>query len=277
MRRLSFHPGLTIRGREWRGLRGLSGKPAHPPLTDIPIAAFVLAAAADVVSLLATGAAWAGDLYRAATILLLAGVAVSLLAFLTGFLDWRTTEKGSKVREAANTHAWAMILVAGLVAANLVLRYLAGWELTGTPFHVMVVSVFAAVLTAAGAALGGSLVYDFGFNVEGREDAGLTEKESEVVPADETPGGTQFGVLAGGSTSSEKRSEQSSPDAPEPVAMEVESARLLANANREELYPLQLSDEDIDRLANEFIAENPRTDSTEFSEWVAEKVAREGA
>ena len=44
MRRFSIRPTLTLKGRKFNGLRGWSGKPLHPPLTDIPITAYFLAA-----------------------------------------------------------------------------------------------------------------------------------------------------------------------------------------------------------------------------------------
>ena len=47
MTRFAFRPTLTFRGRTFKGLRGWSGKPLHPPLTDFPIVAYVLAAAFD--------------------------------------------------------------------------------------------------------------------------------------------------------------------------------------------------------------------------------------
>ena len=50
MRHFSFRPSLTVRGRRFKGLRGWAGKPLHPPLTDIPIGAYLLAAAFDVIS-----------------------------------------------------------------------------------------------------------------------------------------------------------------------------------------------------------------------------------
>jgi hypothetical protein len=50
VRRLSVRPAITLRGRTFKGLRGWAGKPFHPPLTDVPIGAYVIAAALDVVS-----------------------------------------------------------------------------------------------------------------------------------------------------------------------------------------------------------------------------------
>jgi uncharacterized membrane protein len=49
----SIRPPLSFRGRKFKGLRGWSGKPLHPPLTDFPIVAYVLAAVFDVISYVA--------------------------------------------------------------------------------------------------------------------------------------------------------------------------------------------------------------------------------
>jgi hypothetical protein len=50
MARFSFRPALTLKGRKFFGLRGFAGKPFHPPLTDIPIGAYVFAATFDLIS-----------------------------------------------------------------------------------------------------------------------------------------------------------------------------------------------------------------------------------
>ncbi len=42
MRRFSFAPGLDLRGRKFKGLRGFAGKPSHPPLTDVTIGAYTI-------------------------------------------------------------------------------------------------------------------------------------------------------------------------------------------------------------------------------------------
>ena len=44
MRKFSVRPALALRGRKFKGLRGWAGKPLHPPLTDVPVAAYVLGA-----------------------------------------------------------------------------------------------------------------------------------------------------------------------------------------------------------------------------------------
>ena len=64
-----------------------------------------------------------------------------------------------------------------------------------------------------------------------------------------------------------KRGDTSDPGYPQPQAAEVESARLLANDARQALHAAGLSDADIDRLADDFIAED-RGEATEpFIDW----------
>src|SRR5687768_2711682 len=116
MRHLSFRPALTLRGRQSKGLRGWAGKPLHPPLTDIPVGAYVLAAVFDVISAVGHEQEWARDFYRAASFALIAGASVSVLAALTGFWDWlRSTEPGTQARRTANAHAITMVTVTVLV------------------------------------------------------------------------------------------------------------------------------------------------------------------
>jgi uncharacterized membrane protein len=170
MRMLSFRPSLTFRGRERRGLRGYAGKPFHPPLTDIPVAAYLFAAVLDLISIVGSEQPWAREFYRAASFTLIGGAALSVLAALTGFMDWLTTEKGSQIRRTANAHAWTMITVTLVVLANISLRWFTEWDAASTPAHVFALSAVGALLVSLGSMIGGSLVYDYGFNVETASD-----------------------------------------------------------------------------------------------------------
>jgi uncharacterized membrane protein len=171
MRRFSFRPALTIKGRKSFGLRGFAGKPFHPPLTDVPIGAYVLAAAFDVLSWLGGDASWARDLYRAATFALVGGVIVSLGAAFTGYLDWRhATPKGTQARRTVNAHAWTMITTTVVVLIDIAVRLGQG-DAASTPVACVVLSVLAFILVATGATIGGSLVFDYGFNVRTAGDS----------------------------------------------------------------------------------------------------------
>src|SRR3954449_11409695 len=95
MRRFSVRPAITLKGRRFKGLRGWAGKPLHPPLTDIPIAAYVLGAALDVLSVIGgDGRTWSREMWHAGTFVFVGGAVVSVFAALTGFFDWlRSTEQ----------------------------------------------------------------------------------------------------------------------------------------------------------------------------------------
>lgn len=166
MRTFSFRPALHIRGRKFHGLRGFEGKPFHPPLTDIPVGAYVLAAVFDLISRIGSEREWAHDFYRAASFVLIGGAVVSVLAALTGFLDWlQTTEKGTQARRTVNAHAWTMIAVTLLVLVDIGLRIGLYWSDPYTPTLVVVLTALAAFLTFIGGTIGGSLVFDYAFNV----------------------------------------------------------------------------------------------------------------
>jgi uncharacterized membrane protein len=185
VRKFSVRPAITLRGRPFKGLRGWGGKPLHPPLTDIPIGAYVLAAVLDVVSVVGgTGHAWAREFWHAATFVFIGGAIVSVFAALTGFVDWlRSTEPGTQARRTANVHALIMVGVTLLVVANIALRLNAYHTSAATPVGLMVLSVAIAALVGWGATYGGSLVFDYGFNVETAGDSPVWHaSESDVLP-----------------------------------------------------------------------------------------------
>jgi uncharacterized membrane protein len=180
-----MRPAITVRGRSFKGLRGWAGKPSHPPLTDIPIAAYVLVAVFDVISVIAgDGHDAARDLWRGGTYVLVGGAAVAVLAAMTGFVDrLRSTDPGTQVRRTANTHAAIMVSATVLVVVEIVLRLSRLDEHASTPVGVMVLSLVIAVLVVWGATYGGSLVFDYGFNVETATDSPVWHaSETDVMP-----------------------------------------------------------------------------------------------
>src|SRR3954451_14117418 len=135
MRKFTVRPPLTLKGRTFKGLRGWAGKPFHPPLTDIPIAAYVLGAALDVLSVIGgDGRTWSREMWHAGTFVFVGGAVVSVFAALTGFFDWlRSTEQGTQARRTANTHATIMLTVTVLTLANIALRLNSYHTETSTP------------------------------------------------------------------------------------------------------------------------------------------------
>lgn len=183
MRTFTFRPTFTTAGRKKKGLRGLAGKPFHPPLTDIPVGAYVLAAGFDVVSLLTRGSL-AHDLFRAATFAAIGGAIVSVFAAMTGIADWAgSTSVGTQARRTANAHGITMITVTLIVVVSISLRLGTWQDDLKTPVIAAGLSVLVAVLTALGSAIGGTLVFDYGFNVETAGDSPVWhESEVDLLP-----------------------------------------------------------------------------------------------
>ncbi|HWH31117.1 MAG TPA: DUF2231 domain-containing protein [Egibacteraceae bacterium] len=190
MRLFSFRPSLSVRGRKPKGLRGLAGKPLHPPLTDVPVGAYILAAAFDVISFLGDGEPWARELYRAGTFVLAGGLLVAVLAAITGVADWvGSTSKGTQAWRTVNAHAATMAALTVLVVVELVLRAGTYGAAAATPGIVLALTLVVAGLTALGGTIGGSLVYDYGFNVETAGDSPVWHpSERDVLPADKGDG-----------------------------------------------------------------------------------------
>lgn len=187
MRKFSVRPTLTLKSRTFKGPRGWSGKPSHPPLTDIPIGAYLLVAGFDVVSAVAgDGHGWAGDLWRTGTWILAAGLAVSVLAALTGLADARSSsEAGTQARRTINTHATFMVTATLVALADLVWRLAVHDTALVTPVGIVVLSVIVAGLVTVGATFGGSLVFEYGFNVETAGDHPVWHRsETDVMPGE---------------------------------------------------------------------------------------------
>jgi uncharacterized membrane protein len=187
MRHFSFGPSLTMSGRENRGLRGLAGKPFHPPLTDVPVAAYLFAAVFDIISVAiydASHAEVARQLFLAGSWTLLGGAAVSLLAALTGWADWhRSSEPGTQARRTINAHAIIMLTVTAVAVVDLVLRLSVYDDRLRTPVGLVVLSIVAGLLISVGATYGGGLVFDYGFNVETAGDHPVWHvSETDVRP-----------------------------------------------------------------------------------------------
>ena len=196
----SIRPALTLRGRRFNGIRGWAGKPSHPPLTDIPIACYVVAAAFDVISYVAgygDEASEVGrDFFRAATFVIVAGFIVSLGTALTGFWDWWKgmdrepgtgvigRAKHTQVWRTANWHMTVMLTVTALALVDILVR-LGQWDEGYTELPVLILSVLAAALVAFGAVYGGQLVYEYQFNVESLKGSTAWDEAEE----DQLPGG----------------------------------------------------------------------------------------
>ena len=166
----SIKPTLSMKGRKFKGIRGFAGKPFHPPLTDIPVACYLLAGVFDLVSYISysrdAASTVAHDFFVSATHVMIAGAIVSVPTILTGFWDWlKSTPRGTQVWRTANFHMAVMLTMSMIVAVDILMR-LAIWDGGYTDLTVLILSLVIAVLVTLGAAYGGTMVYDYAFNVE---------------------------------------------------------------------------------------------------------------
>jgi len=186
-RRLTFGPSLTLGGRKFKGLRGWAGKPLHPPLTDVPIGAYTITAVFDLLSLIGgRNRSWAHELYRSGTFVIVFGALVSGATALSGFWDWlRSTEPGNQARRTTNAHAWTMLTMTSLVLVDIALRLHVFDDRGVAPLALVVVSGAVFLIAFVGATLGGSLVFDYGFNVENASSTPVWKpSEVDLLPGD---------------------------------------------------------------------------------------------
>ncbi|CAN5139622.1 hypothetical protein BH18ACT14_BH18ACT14_20800 [soil metagenome] len=188
----SIRPTLSLKGRRFQGLRGFTGKPFHPPLTDFPIVCYTLAAVFDLISYFSDATdPKAHDFFTAATFVMVAGFIVSLGAALTGFMDWwkgipRDRKSGpigkakhTQVWRTINWHATVMLTVTAITLIDVILR-VSDFERGQTSAAWLVLSLLAGALVTLGAAYGGTLVFEYGFNVENVEEVWKESEEDHV-------------------------------------------------------------------------------------------------
>ena len=190
----SIRPTWSMKGRRSQGLRGFTGKPFHPPLTDFPIVCYSLAALFDLISFFSDASdPKAHDFFAAATFVMVAGFIVSLGAALTGFMDWwkgipRDKSSGvigkakpTQAWRTINWHATVMLTVTAITLIDVILR-VGGFDEGQTQGSWLVLSLIGAGLVLFGAAYGGTLVFEYGFNVENVSQV-WEESEEDYVRA----------------------------------------------------------------------------------------------
>jgi uncharacterized membrane protein len=79
-----------------------------------------------------------------------------------------------------------MLIVTGIVIADIIIRVLQ-FDDGHASLPTMILSILAGALVSYGAAYGGSLVYDYQFNVENLDGStAWDESESDQMPGDKS-------------------------------------------------------------------------------------------
>jgi uncharacterized membrane protein len=143
------------------------GRALHPPLTDFPIAAYIFAAAFDVIS--AIGGPhrnWATQLWHAGTFVLAAGLILCLMTMLTGFFDLvRFPDSRPRVVRTVAAHVATMAAVFMIGSGDIAWRLAEYDSHASTPAGVLALTLVAAAVVCVGAAFGGTLVFRYGVGV----------------------------------------------------------------------------------------------------------------
>lgn len=148
-------------------------RPIHPPFTHFPIAAYVMAAGFDVISVIAGGSrAWAGQLWHAGTFVVIAGLGLCLLTMLTGFVDLvRFAERLPKVLRTLAVHVCIQVGVFMIAVVGVAIR-IADYQRTSTPPVALLLTIAAAIGVCTGGFFGGTLVYSNGHGVKVEVESG---------------------------------------------------------------------------------------------------------
>ena len=125
------------------------GHPLHGLLTDVPIGAFTLGIVLDVL-----GQGYAADVAIAFGVLAMLGAA------LAGFADYADTD--GLARQRATVHSTLMIVALVVYVVSLVVR----WGNPPDRTVAIATSVLAYLFLAAGAYIGGDVVYSLGNMVD---------------------------------------------------------------------------------------------------------------
>ncbi len=162
-------------------LRGGRGRPLHPMLVHFPVALYPVSLVFDWLS----HRAGDGNAYvRGAFVLLLCGLIGSALAAVAGFADFLLIPAGTRAWRLATVHLSAQLVAAAVVLVDLLVRH-RDLDLSVTPLGPVLLSVAGVALVAAGAALGGELVYRYGHRVEAQPEGELDgERDLDALDLD---------------------------------------------------------------------------------------------
>lgn len=130
----------------------IAGHPIHPVIVTIPIALWVVVPVADLLYW------WTNDLFwaKGSFWLLVGGLAVAVLAAITGLIDFLRIERVRK-RSAGWAHMALNVLAMLLTIFNIVLRW--GNPAGGIVPTGLILSVVVALLLGLSGWFGGELVY----------------------------------------------------------------------------------------------------------------------
>lgn len=142
-------------------LRGMTGHPSHPPLTDATIGAFT---AGFITALLGWFGVAEETLARTSFVVIVIGVVCAAPTMLTGFLDYFRMRAGTPIRRTATLHWVSMVASTALfIVAGVLLR--GGYDAGTVSAGAGLVTLAAWLVLLFGGWVGGSIVFVYGMRV----------------------------------------------------------------------------------------------------------------
>jgi uncharacterized membrane protein len=147
-------------------VKGFTGHPLHPPLTDATIGAYTAATALGGLGALGVSE---GNLAKGWWLALVVGMAVTGPTALTGLIDWLGISRGTPLWRTATAHMLAMLTATAFFLLATIVGYdgYAAGEVTRGGLTLTLIGF--ATLTLGGW-LGGTVVFVHGMRVLNRVD-----------------------------------------------------------------------------------------------------------
>lgn len=159
------------------------GHPLHAVLTDVPVGVFTVVIILDIV-----------DQRQAADVALLFGIVAMVAAAVAGYADYADTDGTARVR--ATVHSTLMVVALVIYLISLATRL-------GTPLDrtlPIATSLVAYLFLAAGAFVGGDVVYALGNMVDHHAFRGRSAKWTPLEAPADLPEGVPTKAKAGAQT-----------------------------------------------------------------------------
>jgi uncharacterized membrane protein len=152
-------------------VKGFSGKPSHPPLTDASIGAYTVG-----VAMLVLGALGVEEeqMAHGALLAIGGGLALALPTALTGLLDWLDIQKGTPARTVATTHLLTMLTATAAFALTFI-THIDGYDDGQIEALPLVLGLVAEGLLVAGGFIGGTIVFVYGVRVLKRPETPVAD------------------------------------------------------------------------------------------------------
>lgn len=167
-------PGIKMRapdGRRWTLKELVQGKPlgapSHSMVIHFPVAFYIAALAFDVMSRFGDFAEAAPN---SATWLIIGAFAFTVLALITGLIDYFSMVPGSTKRRWATRHMLFQLTAFAIFAVNLAIRF-PDRHLVDAKTLWIVLDAIGVAFMLVGQWLGGVLVYELGMRVSTVERA----------------------------------------------------------------------------------------------------------